>query len=346
MVFMISLLGCAGPGYYVQAATGHWKLMHARQDIDELLGSSSIDPELNKSLGNARAILGFADTELGLPAGKSYQSYVETGRSAVVWNVVATPEFSLQAKKWCFPVAGCVPYRGYFKEAKARDFAQKFIDRGFDVSVSPASAYSTLGWFADPLLDTMLSGDETRLAETLFHELAHQNIYLKGDTAFNESYASFMAMAGTRDWLEKTGNDTKLEQWTAAREANRDFQELLLRTRMALVELYGQGLSETDMRDGKSATFRRMKKEYDSIVESRWEERDYFQGWMNSGLNNARLALLQSYQGGICAFARLFETASGNFEDFDRLVRDQAGLPDEERHHWLSKGCIASDANL
>jgi predicted aminopeptidase len=196
LMIVFGTCACAGPGYYVQAVSGHWHLMRERTVIDEILGNPKTDPERARKLRHVQGILEFAEQELQLPAGDSYQSFVETRREAVVWNVVAAPEFSLSPRKWCFIVAGCVPYRGYFDHDDAQRFGLRLERKGLDVSVSPAGAYSTLGWFSDPLLDTMLTRSDWQLAAYLFHELAHRKLYVRGDTDFNEAYARHVEQIG------------------------------------------------------------------------------------------------------------------------------------------------------
>ncbi|MEJ8569194.1 aminopeptidase [Elongatibacter sediminis] len=340
--------GCAGPGYYAQAITGHLRLMHARQDAGELIADAATDPALAASLREARAILEFGRDNLGLPNSDSYRQVVITGRDAVTWNVVAAPEFSTVPRRWCFPVAGCVPYRGYFARDKAEDFASRRAAHGEDVAVSPATAYSTLGWFDDPLLDTMLRYGDAELAALLFHELAHEKLYVGGDTAFNEAYATFVAAAGVRRWAAATGRTALARQWDARRLAMRDFNHLLAQTRDELDELYASGLPEPDLRDRKKAVFERMRSRYAGLVESSWGGADYFGGWMATSLNNAHLALMDQYQGGDCAFATLFKQAGADFERFHALASDRAKLPEAERAKWLKTGCdgFASGTDL
>lgn len=349
-LFLLCLLmsACASPGYYVQAASGQWQLMHARQDIGELLNSTETDPTLAKQLQKATDILSFAENELGLPAGDSYQSFVETGRTAVSWNVVAAPEFSLEAKKWCFPVAGCVPYRGYFKQEKADKFATKLRAKNLDVSVSPATAYSTLGWFKDPLLDTMMRGSDIRLAATLFHELAHQRLYISGDTPFNEAFAGFVEIIGTKAWLIKENRPDAIKAQANLRAARQDFQNLLSSIRNKLSAVYQQKLSESEMRRSKTMIFEEMRSQYANLNERNWQGRDYFGAWISSDVNNAHLALLQSYKGGFCAFSNLFEQTGSDVSEFHRQASLLAELPREDRNKWLSQSCtgIASVDNL
>jgi len=203
------LTGCAGPGYYAQAVSGHLDLMQARRDVAAVLADQGTGEELRQSLQAAAEIRAFAVTRLGLPDNGSFTEYAHTGREAVTWNVVAAPEFSLEPRHWCFPLAGCVPYRGYFDPLDAERLAARLAGKGNDVAVSPALAYSTLGWFRDPLLDTMFRYSEEQLAGIVFHELAHQKLYVKGDAAFNESYATFIEEIGVMLWLDSSGKPFK-----------------------------------------------------------------------------------------------------------------------------------------
>ena len=315
--------------------------MKARQDISEVLGNAETSSDLASNLRIAREILEFAEQNLGLPAGGSYKTYVETGRTAVTWNVIATPEFSLTAKKWCFPVAGCVQYRGYFEQKKAQQYADKLSTKGFDVAVSPVTAYSTLGWFEDPLLDTMLQHSDIQLAATIIHELAHQRLYLKGNTAFNEAYASFVEFAGVTAWLDIRQASDEVLKWHARRAASSDFRQLLGKFRKYLTELYASQANKTEMQRSKQELFVTLKNEYSELRDKQWSGRDYFAGWFTSDMNNAKLALFDSYEGGVCAFSELFKEAGENFPEFHQLARTRMELGHEERRQWLNQNCPA-----
>ncbi len=339
LVFLLPvvLLGaCASPSYYAQAVSGHLELMRQRQDIADLLQDQAVDPELAQQLQLTREIRAFAFDSLGLPESESYTQYAETGRDAVSWNVVATPEFSLQARTWCFLVAGCVPYRGYFEQESARQFAQKLERKAYDVAVSPATAYSTLGWFDDPVLDTMLAYSDTRLAGLVFHELAHQALYIKGDAAFNEAFASMVEEAGVASWLASRGESDQLASWEKSRAVSRQFTEFLAGHRERLRVLYGSGHSETEMRQQKQLAFQRLRSEYQELVAGPWGGIDYFPGWFQRELNNAVLALVDTYRGGSCAFATLYRSAAGNMPAFLELaaVKSQTGEKTKEPHGW------------
>jgi len=344
----IQLSGCAAPSYYSQAISGHLSLMNKREDIDAILKAGSIDPELARKLELSVEIREFAVSRLYLPDNDSYTQFVSTGQDAVTWNVVAAPEFSLEPRKWCFMVSGCVPYRGYFKIESAEKFAGKLARDGFDTSVSPAIAYSTLGWFDDPLLDTMFQYSDEQLAAFIFHELAHQKLYVKGDTAFNEAYASFVEETGVRMWLENTGRLEQLPGWLKLEKATLQYNALLQDSVTGLNTLYASGLPEEQMREGKSAAFDELRDAYRLLVDTQWDGRSYYDSLLSRELNNARLALITSYQGGACSFEKLFTRAAGDMARFHQLAAEKAALKSEQRSSWLNQPCevIASNNDL
>jgi predicted aminopeptidase len=336
---LLLLSGCAGPAYYGQAIKGHLAIMHDRQPIPELLAQEDLDEQLRRELELAVEIRNFASSRLGLPRNDSYTEFVSTGRRAVTWNVIATKEFSLQPERWCFPVAGCVPYRGYFSRSGAEKFAESQRRRSRDVIVSPAVAYSTLGWFDDPLLDTMLQYREERLAGFIFHELAHQQLYVQNDTKFNESYAGFLEEVGVAAWLLERGQDAALTRWTAETRARTRFDELLLATRSRLQREFESGHPEEVMRENKKSIYADMKVQYERLVRDEWSGTDYFASWLDQELNNARLALANSYQGGMCAFKNLYEEARGDMVRFQRMAAEMASLDSDRRTAWLGQTC-------
>jgi predicted aminopeptidase len=348
MLLFAYLAGCAGPSYYAQAVSGHFRLMSSREDITALLEQKTTDPDLARKLELALEIRQFAFTELNLPENDSYTQLAATGQEAVTWNVVAAPEFALEPKTWCFVVSGCVPYRGYFKQEAAVEFSRKLERDGYDVSVSPAVAYSTLGWFDDPLLDTMLNYSDENLAAFIFHELAHQKLYVKGDTAFNEAFASFVEETGVRLWLASTGSNERLADWLLGRKASIEFNELLQASRKLLEEEYGSGHSGKEMRENKSAIFTGLRNGYQALVKNQWNGTDFYGSWFSRELNNAQLALIASYQGGACAFEKLYQSANGNLPQFYALAKARAGMNIEQRTVWLNEPCdvIASNADL
>lgn len=347
----LQLAACAGPAYYAQAVGGHLELMRHREPVTGILQSGAADdpdPALRQKLQLALEIRAFGVSRLGLPDNSSYTTFVRTGRDAVTWNVVATPEFSLEPRRWCFLFAGCLPYRGYFARADADRFAGRLAADGLDVAVSPAAAYSTLGWFRDPLLDTMLRFGDERLAAVIFHELAHQNLYVRNDAAFSESYASFVEEQGVTLWLQQSGRSDRLPGWRRERAAARQFQESVQRAREVLAALYSSDQVPADKRRGKAAAFAALRADYRSLVEDHWDGRDRFGAWFDSELNNARVALLDTYRGGLCAFAALYREAGADMIRFQRLAAAKAALGREARRAWLEQDCgaVASGVDL
>jgi len=344
LFLVLCLCGCAGPGYYMQALSGQHKLMRSRQDIQTLLQDPTTPPELRAHLEHAGQIRSYAEDVLDLPADGSYTSYVEVEGEALVWNVVATGEFSLAPKRWCFPVAGCVPYRGYFEQRKAREFAAQLSAKGMDVLVSPSPAYSSLGWFEDPLLSTMFSPSDIRLAAYLFHELAHQRLYVKNDAGFNEGYADFVENAGVRSWLTTSQRGDELHLWQQLQEAGKDFTGLVGTVRERLATLYASDMPEAAMRVQKTAVFKTFERDYQKLSDEKWRGQRYYAAWFREPLNNARLALHDTYAGGHCAFQHLWEESAGDWRKFHRLAEQRSRLPELERHEWLKQPC-ASTAN-
>ncbi|MCJ7814815.1 MAG: aminopeptidase [Xanthomonadales bacterium] len=347
-VALLYLAACASPSYYSQAISGHRDLMRQRKDIAEILDSGSASPELTHQLKLAVEIRQFAVTRLQLPDNASYTQFVETGRDAVTWNVVAAPEFSLSPRRWCFLVSGCVPYRGYFKLQNAQDFAAKLHRAGDDTAVSPVIAYSTLGWFDDPLLDTMFQYSDEQLAAFIFHELAHQELYVSGDTTFNESYASFIEETGVRLWLESSGREKQLPGWLKLQSTGPQFNALLQETQKKLEAIYTSGLPEESMRKAKSTVFEDLRVSYGLMVEEQWEGRSYFASLFSRELNNASLALVNSYRGGSCAFEKLYREAGRDMARFQNLAASRAKMGKEQRQAWLGQPCevIAPGGNL
>lgn len=345
---VLQVAACAGPGYYAQAVSGHLELMRQREDVAAVLAAPQTQPSLRSQLELSLELRAFAVRELGLPDNGSFTQFARTGREAVTWNVVATPELSLEPRRWCFLVAGCVPYRGYFEREAARRFAGRLAEDGFDVDVTPAVAYSTLGWFEDPLLDTMLRHGEEQLAAIMFHELAHQKVYLRGDTAFNESYASFIEETGVTLWLRTSGRTGRLPDWQRRQQAAADFDKLLLLTRAGLADVYGTSGPDAAKRRAKAAAFDQMRAAYRELVSGPWAGHDLYAGWFDQELNNARLALFNSYRGGICAFTALFHEVDQDMERFHARVAERAALAPSARRAWLERPCpaVASQQEL
>ncbi len=333
---IVSLMSCSSVGYYSQAVTGHLKLMSSRQSISALLKSDSTDPELRKKLQTLVDARQFAVDTLKLPSNDSYSSYAATGRDFVTWNVVASEEFSLKPKTWCFPVAGCVSYKGYFKEASAQKLADELAAEQYDVTVGGATAYSTLGWFDDPVLDTMLRGGDIRYVGTLFHELAHQLLYVKDDSNFNEAFASFVEQQGLRIWLDSRGETDRIGRYNAFLRRSDQFNELLQTTQTRLRDLYSQDLSDELKREKKVDVFALMQDDYTKLKES-WDGYSGYDNWFGREMNNARLLSVSTYRKWVPAFEALYNELGKSLPDFYQAAREWSELPYAQRQAKLSE---------
>lgn len=352
------LSGCAGMGYYWQAVSGHLSLMQAARPLDDWLADAQTPERLKERLALASRIRRFAVQELGLPDNRSYLSYADLRRPAAVWNVVAAPELSLQPHRWCFPVAGCVSYKGFFSEALAHREAQALRDQGLDAVVLPVPAYSTLGWLnwagGDPLLSTFLGYPEGELARLIFHELAHQVVYVAGDTAFNESFATAVERLGGELWLAQAGEDAR-RQYAAYDERRRQFRRLALELRRELAQIYGEpagprpmvgepdnlpatpppvhsGADRAQLRLQKQAAFERFRQRH-AELKAGWGGHAGYDAWVARS-NNAALAALAEYEDLVPGFEALFRR-SGSWPAFYRSVQRLAALPKAERHAAL-----------
>lgn len=330
------LTGCS-VGYYSQAIGGHLKLMSAREPIAKILADEDADPELKLKLQTLIDARQFAIDELSLPKNDSYSTYAATGRDAVTWNVVAVPEFSMRAHTWCFPVAGCVSYRGYFKKAKAEQYAAQLAKEGFDVNVGGASAYSTLGWFDDPVLDTMLRGGQSRYVSTLFHELAHQLLYIKDDSAYNEAFATFVEREGFRIWLRSRDEQDRIAAYDASLQRGNDFAELLKSTRDELVAVFQQAdVEETTRRAMKEQVFADMQTHYAELKVS-WNDYTGYDRWFSQELNNAHLLGVSTYRRLVPAFQAMFIEAGSDLPAFYELATQIANLPTDARNERMAE---------
>ena len=325
---LVLLSGCSSVSYYSQLAEGQLQLLRARQPVEQLLRDPATDPVLRERLEHAEQARVFASDVLKLPDNRSYRVYADLGRPYVVWNVFATPELSLQPITHCFPIAGCVAYRGYYSQSAARGEAAIQRLQGMDVSIGGVEAYSTLGWFNDPILNSMMGWGDERLATLIFHELAHQKFYVKDDTEFNESFATFVEQEGTRQWRAFRG----LPAESDARLKQRDqFIELVLATRSRLEKLYAQPLSVEQMREHKAAEFERLRREYQATRDSQWAGDKRYDAWVNAPLNNARLLPFGLYDQWVPAFAALFRQMDGDWLRFYAEVERLGRLPVDER---------------
>jgi predicted aminopeptidase len=285
--------GCAAP-YYWQAIGGQLELLRNREPIDEVIADPATAPTLKSTLTQVREMRRFAVDELGLPSNDSYTTYVELDRPYVVWNVVATDEFSVDPQRWCFPFAGCVAYRGYFDKAAADRFAAKLAADGLDTHSGGSNAYSTLGYFADPVLSTMVNGGEQYVASLLFHELAHQKLYVKGDSEFSEAFAMIVEELGTERWLSERGAMAALERYRIRRERRAEFGELIAAQQTRLRAIYSSGAPPAQLRADKERAFATLRAEYEAL-KAKWGGNTDYDAWFAQPLNNATLASVATY---------------------------------------------------
>ena len=288
------LSSCSLP-FYWQAVSGQVELLRKRVPIDAVLRDPSAASELKNSLRLVAAIRAFAVDTLLLPDNDSYTTYADLERPYAVWNVVAAPEFSVAPETWCFPFAGCVSYRGFFSRDKAFAFADGLAAAGLDTYIGGASAYSTLGYFADPVLNTMLANDEVALAALLFHELAHQKVYVKGDSELSEGFASVIEEHGTLLWLRRNGNTAGLERYAERLAQRRKFADLVVEHQGRLAAAYTQAGDASAKRHAKEQALAELRADYQRAKRS-GEMTALYDAWFAQPLNNATLASVATYR--------------------------------------------------
>jgi predicted aminopeptidase len=328
------LSGCSSLEYYAQLAGGQWQLLQAREPVSAIIADPARDPQLQKRLALAQQARSFASAELGLPDNRSYRLYADLQRPYVVWNVFATAELSLAPLTHCFPIAGCVAYRGFYQQSRARGAAALLRQEGLDTYVAGIEAYSTLGWFDDPILSSMLRWDDERLAAVIFHELAHQQLYVQDDTAFNESFASFVEQEGLRQWRARRGLPA---QDDAGERQKQQFIALILASRARLERLYASPRSDVEKRQGKAAEFARLRSEYRQLRDSQWRGDRRFDAWINAPLNNAKLLPFGLYDRWVPAFAALFAQAGSDWASFYAQAAALGELPAKQRRAQLNR---------
>jgi predicted aminopeptidase len=332
-LFLVS--GCGTIDYYTQAVRGHVEIMRLAEPIDERLRQPDTPEPLRAKLTRVLAIREFASRELQLPDNGSYKRYADLGRPFVLWNVFAAPEFSVKPVESCFLFAGCVSYRGFYSEERAKQHADELAAEGYDTYVVGVSAYSTLGWFDDPVLSTFLQYSETEVARTVFHELAHQVLYLKGDTMFNESFATAVEEEGARRWLEREGTPALHAANAEARRRRAQFVALVLEYRVRLTVHYQAPLAAEEKRAGKQRLLAGMLEEYQGLKAS-WGGFSGYDRLFARGVNNALLASVASYTELVPAFRSLLAQRQGDLGAFYSAARDLAKLEKPERDARLA----------
>ncbi len=335
MLCLLGLSACETARYYSQAVRGHSRIIFNQRPIDEWLKDEQLEAAQKQKLQLVQAALKYAEQELGLPSNGSYTKYVDTGRDYVVWNVIATPQYSISPLQQCFLVAGCVSYRGFYALDDAKAYADKLKQAGNDVYVGGVSAYSTLGWFADPLLNTMLRHHDDSLVSTLFHELAHQQVYLKGDTAFSESFATAVEEMGLQAWLQQKGQASQWQDYYKRQQAVAGVVAMILRHRTELGIAYKKAQGDaTRLAAVKRKAFAALKSDY-ATLQANGGGTKGFDRWFASNINNASLVSFADYNTWVKAFIQLRED-SASWADFYAQVEQLSKLNKGEREQALS----------
>jgi predicted aminopeptidase len=336
ILVFLSLSGCATVDYYAQTISGHFQLMGSSRSIAELLADPATDEKLKQRLELVKAIRDYASSDLFLPDNDSYRSYADLQREAVVWSLVATEEFSIQPQQWCYPIIGCASYRGYFSSADAEQRGAELREQGRDVAVVPVPAYSTLGWFDDPLPSTVINWPEARLAGLIFHELAHQKLYVQDDSAFNEAFAMTVERVGVERWFRQRGDIEGERAWRRMERREREFVALILDTRQRLQQLYARPLEAAEMRVAKAAEFERLRGEY-ARRRAAWGNNPGLDRWFDRELNNAHLALIATYEQWVPALRELLKREGGDLQKFFLAAEKLAQLKRAEREQALRR---------
>jgi predicted aminopeptidase len=341
-VVALSLGGCANLGYYWQSATGHIRIMQASRPVDDWLADAQTPERLRERLALSQRIRAYASSELHLPDNPSYRRYADLHRSAVIWNVVAAPEFSLKLKTWCFPVTGCVGYRGYFDESEAKAEAEVLRKQGLEVATYPVPAYSTLGWMnwagGDPLLNTFINYPEGELARLVFHELAHQVVYASGDTMFNESFATAVERLGVQRWLATQASERARADYAKYDARRNEFRALTRITREKLQAIYdAPGIDDAERSRRKAEALAQFRAGYAKLREDWNLEATRLRltdQWVAQA-NNASFGAQAAYDELVPGFEALFRSLGGDWTRFYDEAKRLAKLPKEERHALL-----------
>jgi predicted aminopeptidase len=338
LIASLLLSACADLGYYLHSVKGHLHIIQQEQDIDELLKDQHTSEHLKQRLRLVQQIRQFAFDHLHLPRSGSYTEYADLQRNYVLKNLFAAAEFSIQAKQWCYPVVGCAGYRGFFEQQRLDDFIAQLRQQHYDVYVANVSAYSTLGWFDDPVLNTFINWPDEFLAGLIFHELSHQLLYVDGDTRFNESFATAVQHAGVEQWLQAHHELDKLQRYQQRIVNRQKVVRLIDQARQALNHLYQQDIDDAEKRRLKAATLEDLKQRYQAFSRS-INHSDGFQRWFAGELNNAQLVSVSTYNDWVPFFTQLLQQNHGDFQDFFKQVKQLSDLPRQQRHgciqHWL-----------
>jgi predicted aminopeptidase len=310
------------------------ELLEKRRPIDSVISDPSVDERVRQNLEMIQEARAFAVRELLLPDNDSYSEYADLGRPYALWNVFATPAYSLEPKQWCYPFVGCISYRNYFSQLPAQAYADSLQEQGYDVYVAGVPAYSTLGWFDDPVMNTMMHWQDYDLVGTLFHELTHQKFYIPGDTVFNESLARAVEQEGLRRWMAQHKDSRSYRQYLQESAREREFIQLVLGAREKLSALYASGLSEQAMFPAKLDIFRQLRRDYLEL-RTQWDGYDAYDRWMLSGVNNAKVQSVATYHDYLPAFNKILQQQQGDLADFYRQIESLMEMDTPERRAYL-----------
>lgn len=341
--------GCSSARFYLQAARGQFQLLAKPKPTAQLLVTPGISAKLEQRFTVVEEILCYAEHQLGLPANGNYRKYLDLGRKHVVWNVEAAPEFSLRSKSWWYPFVGSLEYRGYFSEQDAQRYAESLGRKGFDTLVEGVDAYSTLGWFRDPLLNTFIYHPDPWLADLVFHELAHQSVFAPGDTRFNEAFATTVGEQGARGWLRHRGDLAQLANYEASLARNRQFVALVMHARQRLETLYGDVRDETGrlkpgstkarspsgpLRVTREQIIADLRRDY-QVTRQQWNGAKDYDQWFSEPIGNAKINSVATYYDLVPDFERILASTGGDWKRFYAEVNRLAKMPKPDRHRIL-----------
>ncbi len=330
---VLQMTACADLSYYMHSVKGQLSIIQKTQDIDDVLQDESVQDKLKQQLKLVGSIRQFAFEEIKLPESDSYTQYADVGRRYVLKNLFASAEFSTALQRWCYPVVGCAGYRGYFDEKLLEKFKETLLQQGKDVYVANIPAYSTLGWFDDPVLNTFIYWPEYRLAGLIFHELAHQRLYIDGDSQFNESFAMAVQYSAVEKWLFEKGQFEKLKRYKQYQKNRLKVTHLIEKGRSQLTRLYEDDLNESEKRLQKGQLLQQLKEDYQQLS-SGFEVPDGFKYWFKKDLNNAKLASVSTYHSRVNVFRKLLRSHAGDYAEFYQHVK-RIGLLENGRPHRI-----------
>ena len=334
-VIILLISGCSTAGYYAQSVKGQMEIWQGSRPISSVLEDPDVSEQVKDKLELALEIRRFAAEELHLPDNDSYTKFVDLERPYMVWSVFAAPELSLEPVEWCFLVVGCVNYRGYFKKESAQEFADQIVGQGFDVYVGGVPAYSTLGWFDDPLPNTVLKYSKSDFAGLIFHELAHQVAFAKGDTVFNESFATTVENVGVERWLKASGDASEIANYRLSKKRDQQVIDLILDYRAQIEKAYSTNTSDTEKRHVKKQLIAELKRDYEQTTKD-WQGYVGYKYWFEQPINNAKLISIATYNELIPAFEKLLEDHGGDLKSFYKSVVELAEQPKSLRRQALA----------